>query len=118
MKLRPVIDEIAGLIVRSCDPDTVVLFGSFAKDQANTQSDIDILVVGDFPSSSGLIARELQEVLFGLPIRIDVHVVTPGEVALAASHSHGFLGSVLSTGITLYTRNKNSTESVVGEASM
>lgn len=104
MKLEGVLRNITALIVRCCDPDTVMLFGSYAKGQDNSESDLDLLLIGDFRGSSYLRAREVRQLLRRYPIRIDLHLVTPDEVINESHRSHGFLSSVLASGRILYER--------------
>lgn len=104
MKLERVLRRITELIVRACDPEEIVLFGSYAKGQANVESDLDLLVIGDFQGSSYLREREIRELLIRFPIRIDLHVVTPDEVARASLQPYSFLSSVLPSGAKLYSK--------------
>ncbi len=104
MKLERAVNRITELIVRSCDPDRVLLFGSYAKGQARPDSDLDIRVIGDFRESPYLRGQEVRQALRRSPTRIDGHFLTPGEVAAAVSAPHSFPGSVFATGVTLYRR--------------
>ncbi len=106
MKLAGVLKGITELIVQSCDPHKVVLFGSYAKGQENVESDLDILVIGDFKESCFLRGRELREALHRYPIGIDLHVVTPDEIAHETQQPFGFLSSILTSGVCLYIKNK------------
>jgi len=96
--------SITGLIVRCCDPDAVVLFGSYAKGQENRDSDLDILVISDFREPPHLREHELRELLVRYPLRIDLHLVTPEEMAAELCKPYGFLSSVHGSGMRLYTR--------------
>ena len=98
--------RITALLLSACEPDHIILFGSYAKAQQNIDSDLDLLVIGDFRGPAFLLERELRQVLHGLPIHIDLHVATPQEVAAESSKPFGFLGSILAGGVTLYTKNK------------
>ncbi len=104
MRLRIVLDRISGLIVQACNPDKIVLFGSHSKGQENLESDLDILVIGSFQESRFLRDRELRQLLHGYPIRIDLHLVAPSEIAAEASKPFGFLSSALAHGMTLYEK--------------
>ncbi len=53
-------DRYVGKIVEAVDPDAVILFGSYARDQASSESDIDLLVI-----HSGGRRREIQQGLHG-----------------------------------------------------
>jgi predicted nucleotidyltransferase len=105
MKLEGVLRKITGLIVRACDPETIVLFGSYAKGQQNADSDLDILVIGDF-GHSFLQCQELKGLLHYCMVPIDIHIVTPEEAATGLRKPYGFLDSVLKSGVILYSRSK------------
>lgn len=106
MKPEGLLRKLTALIVRACDPQQVILFGSYAKGQQQHDSDLDILVVGDFGGSPFLRDLELRQLLLSCPVRIDLHVTTEQEVAAAASQPRGFLQSVLDSGVVLYARQR------------
>ncbi|MGW0628478.1 nucleotidyltransferase domain-containing protein [Streptomyces sp. NPDC002758] len=104
--INPVVDTALGAItdtvVECCDPDAVVLFGSWAKGTADVHSDIDLLVVGPFRASPWLRDRELRDALRRFAVRFDLHLVTPAE--LAAGPAHGYLDTLRTSCRVLYTR--------------
>ena len=104
MKLEGVLHRVTALIVRACDPEMVVLFGSYAKGQQNTDSDLDIMVIGNFQEPPFLRGLELRGLLHRYPICIDLHMVTPQEIAAKMAKPFGFVSSVIASGITLYAR--------------
>lgn len=105
MKLERVLDRLTALIVRTCDPERIVLFGSCAKGLQNLDSDLDILVIGDFHGTRLLYAQELKQLALGYPIRIDIHLATLRELEAESTKPFGFLMSVLASGKDLYTRS-------------
>lgn len=102
--LEPALRWIVELVVRSCDPDEVVLFGSHAKGLAGRHSDVDILVVGTFHSPRWLRTRELETLLAQLPLRFDLHMVTRDELAAESRKPRCFLNTLQSNCITLYRK--------------
>lgn len=105
MSVDRLLSGITDLIVTACDPECVVLFGSYAKRQANIESDVDLVVVGPFSGSPYLRGQELRQLLYGYPLHIDVHTATPEEVARAASTDpYGYLTTALASGIVLYKK--------------
>jgi predicted nucleotidyltransferase len=116
MKLDRILGRLTALIVRTCDPERIVLFGSCVKGLENVDSDLDILVIGDFNGSPFLRAAELRQLTIAYPIRVDLHLVTPREVDAESRKPFGFLASVLASGKTLYLRNENPTELLAGHS--
>lgn len=111
MKLDGLLRKLTVQIVRACDPERLVLFGSYAKGKENADSDLDILIIGDFHASSFFLRQELQQLVVDYPIRIDIHLVTPREVEAELKKPFGFLASILASGKNLYVRCKSVTSS-------
>jgi len=104
MKLEKALNAIVGLIVCGCDPDEIILFGSYAKGNDRPDSDLDILVIGKFPESRYLRDRELKGLLSPYPIGIDLVLMTPEEIALGSQKPASFLNSIRMHGIQLYKK--------------
>ena len=109
--IEPLLKKVTALIVRACDPEEVLLFGSYAKGRQNIDSDLDILVVGNFPGSAYLVDLELRQLLRNFAIPMDLHIVTPRQLAAESSKPFGFLRCVLFSGKVLY-RNSVSPKSI------
>jgi predicted nucleotidyltransferase len=103
LRIERTLLSITDLIVRSCDPEAVVLFGSYAKGTAGRDSDIDLLVIGDFRTSRWLRTRELEGMLSQFALRIDIHMLTPQELEVERTRSYSFLNSTQARR-TLYGR--------------
>jgi len=98
--------RITDLIVRSCDPEQVLLFGSYAKGQENADSDLDLLVIGDFRESPYLRGHEVKQLLQRFPIRIDLHLITPAEAAFESNRPYSFVSSILPGSKILYQKKE------------
>jgi predicted nucleotidyltransferase len=114
MKLENVLRGIVELIVRCCDPEEVLLFGSYAKQQDTLDSDLDILVVGDFRESRYQRGREVRALMQRYPIRVDLHFVTSEEVSAESRKPFGFISSVLTSGRILYKKSEKGIDSICG----
>jgi len=83
-------------IVERFQPQKVILFGSHARGDATTDSDLDFLVVMPFSGSRLKTCVEIRKVLRGFGVPKDVMVVTseeferykdyPGSVVYPAAH--------------------------------
>jgi predicted nucleotidyltransferase len=96
--------RIAALLVSACDPERILLFGSYAKALENIDSDIDILVVGNFSGAPSLLCQELRQMFVAYPVRVDLHIATTTEMNVAANNPCTFPGSILSHSVCLYSR--------------
>lgn len=104
MKLEKTLRSITELIIQCCDPDEIVLYGSYAKGNDRLDSDLDLLVIGEFMEPRFLCAQEIEDLLDFYPIRIDLHLVTPGEIAARSGKPFSFLNSLQQSGISLYKK--------------
>lgn len=108
MKLDKTLRSITELIVRCCDPDDIILFGSYAKGNAHADSDLDILVVGNFKGrrQREVAYTEMKDLLHRYFLKIDLHLVTPDDIALASKEPFSFLNSIQLHSIPLYQKRR------------
>lgn len=79
--LQTHIDRMVQRIVRKFHPERIILFGSQARGDARPDSDVDLLVVMPFEGSRFEKELEIDEVLWSIPVSVDVIVTTPEEFA-------------------------------------
>jgi predicted nucleotidyltransferase len=79
--LRVPIDRIVNRIVRKFHPDKIILFGSHARNEAGSDSDVDLLVVMAVEGSICEKRLEISLALPDLPVPVDVIVTTPENFA-------------------------------------
>lgn len=100
---------IVAEVVACCDPDEVLLFGSFAKGTAGPNSDVDLLVVGpDFCQRRRHALTSELGCLFGqFIVPVQAVLRTPVEVAVAETEDpYSFLSSILKHAIQVYHRDR------------
>jgi len=73
------IRQMVKRIVAQFQPDKIILFGSHARGQANSDSDVDLLIVMPVTGSKRKKAIEIGVALHDIPIPKDVIVVTPDD---------------------------------------
>lgn len=77
------IARVRDTILSRCqpNPDAIILFGSAARDEARTGSDLDLLLVIDLPKGASRRekARELHALFAGWRLPLDLIVLTPDE---------------------------------------
>jgi len=97
------IEQYCREIVRELDPHQVILFGSFATDDINEGSDIDIIVIADFQVSFlDRIKLLLDSNYSGLPIEPIGY--TAKEFDQMKQAGNPFIANVIDTGKILYQR--------------
>ena len=74
-----ILDRIIQRIVKTASPEKIILFGSAARGEMGSNSDIDLLVV-----KSGVhrrrLAQEIYRNLLGIGYAVDVIVATPEDL--------------------------------------
>ncbi len=106
---RPVVDDrLLGEVVRRVrqvgDPERIVLFGSLARGDAGSSSDLDILILEESDLPRHRRAAKYRRALLGLYPAKDIVVWTPAEVAAWRDVPNAFVTTALAEGRTLYDR--------------
>jgi len=93
--------RIVERLVRQYHPEKIVLFGSLAKGEGSSESDVDLLVIKR--TGERRVNRRV-EALRGLSrkVPLDVIILTPEEVEFLRKEGSPFIREVLSTGKVLY----------------
>ncbi len=80
-RLTPaLLNEIVRRIVAVAQPDRIILFGSAARGDVDADSDLDLLVIKAGVPHRGRMAEEIYMSLFGIPLAVDIVVVTPEDI--------------------------------------
>jgi len=98
--LREAVERIATRF----DPDKIILFGSAARGQGGPDSDADLLVVMAVNGSKRQQAVQIDLALEGIPIPIDLIVVTPDEVEKYRQTTGTIIREAVREGKVLYER--------------
>jgi uncharacterized protein len=104
MRLEKALRLITNIITQHCEPDEIILFGSYAKGGDRLDSDLDLLVIGGFRQSKFIRKMELSELLSQFPISIDLHMLTPEEFELECQNSFSFLKALKTHCVSLYKK--------------
>jgi predicted nucleotidyltransferase len=98
------IPSLTERIIAYCDPLRIILFGSFARDDAGPDSDIDLLVVLPEVEDRRKVAIEIRRKLSDLPVGKDIIVTTPDEIERRGDLVGTILRPALREGRVLYER--------------
>ena len=99
--------EVVRRIVEVADPDEIVLFGSAVRGQLRKHSDFDLVVIKSGMEDRYLLKQRINANFFGLPVPVDVVVVTPEEAREARRNAWTFLGRALRDGRCVYRPRPN-----------
>ncbi|MHB0979664.1 MAG: nucleotidyltransferase domain-containing protein [Thermoleophilia bacterium] len=98
------LDEIVQRIVDGFNPQRIILFGSWARGSAGPDSDVDLLIVMEVEGSKRKKATEIDIALVGVPVPIDLIVVTPSDVERSIDSLGSIVASAFREGKVLYER--------------
>jgi predicted nucleotidyltransferase len=94
--------EVVRRVVKVAQPDRIILFGSAARGDSGPDSDLDLLVVKSGPIHRRAVARQIYRALLGVPVPVDVIVVTPEDVRAFRDKVGTIIGPALSEGREVY----------------
>ena len=104
MRTDELIPTIRDRIVRDFDPVQIILFGSRARGDAGSGSDVDLLVVLPEVADKRKAAVDMRRALADLPISKDIIVTTPEEIARQGQMVGTVLRPAIREGTVLYER--------------
>ena len=107
VRIEPAImGEIVRRIVRLIHPEKIVLFGSYAREDSRSESDIDLLVIADSTEPSYRRAAPLYGALSDILFPMDILVYSPSEVKEWSNVRQAFVTTAVREGKVIY-ENKN-----------
>lgn len=96
--------EMVRRIVTNWNPDQIILFGSHARGEAGTDSDVDLLVVVPLNRDRRTIRLGIRRALSGIGLPKDVVVVSPQEMDRYRECPGTIIRAALGEGKILYER--------------
>ena len=98
------ISNLISRIATSVNPDKIYLFGSYATGMANEDSDIDILVVKETLVPRYKRSIEIQRLLIGSKLPVDILVYTNEEFENEKLNKYSFINSAIQGAQLMYER--------------
>lgn len=96
--------EVKRRLVDQFHPERIILFGSQARGDAGSDSDIDLLVVMAEVDGVRRLTAQMLASLRGVPVPVDLTVTTLGRVARYGTLVGTILRPALLEGVTIYAR--------------
>lgn len=100
------IQQIVDVIASHLSPRRVILFGSYAREEAGPESDLDLFVELDPPLPARGRSRRIKQLFDTYPGPMDIVVYSPQEVAYWKQAPASLVASVLREGKVLYEREE------------
>lgn len=105
MKKSTLDDILSKMVAKICQvghPEKIILFGSQARGDAKTTSDIDLLIVEESNLPRYKRPTRYRKAVAGLYIAKDIVVWSPEEINEWASVSNAFITTIVREGRVLY----------------
>ena len=98
------INQVTQIIAKNCNPDKIILFGSYAEGMSNKDSDLDIAVIKETDTPNYLRSSEIRKYLRGMLIPMDIVVYTQPEIEEWKDVKQAFITQILQTGKVVYEK--------------
>ncbi len=96
------IKQVACIIGKAAKARAVILFGSYARNTAGPDSDVDLFVIADSSLPRYKRSRALYRMFKPYPFGMDILIYTPAEVEQSRQSKLSFVSTVLHEGKVLY----------------
>jgi predicted nucleotidyltransferase len=96
------IENVAKKIGERVNAKSVFLFGSYSRNQAGENSDVDLLVIADSNLPRHKRSRQIHLMFKPYPFPMDILVYTPEEVKKESEFEVSFISRALREGRKLY----------------
>ena len=96
------LDDAIARIVKVAQPDRIILFGSAVRGTTNADSDLDFLVIKRGVPNRRHLAQAIYRALVGIPVPVDIVVVTPEDVETFKDGVATIIGPALREGREVY----------------
>ncbi|MDA0837617.1 MAG: nucleotidyltransferase domain-containing protein [Planctomycetota bacterium] len=100
------IQEVAARLGEAARAKQVILFGSHARGESESNSDVDFLIIAESNLPRFKRSRALYKMFRPYPFAMDLLVYTPEEVEKSRRTPLSFISTVLKEGKTLYERGE------------
>ena len=97
-----VLREIIARVVQIAHPLRLILFGSAARGEMGSDSDVDLLVIVQKPIHRRDLAGKIYQNLHGIPVSVDVVVVTENDIREFGDKIGTVLYPALKEGVVVY----------------
>ncbi len=98
------IDEIVNRIATKFNPEKIILFGSYAANNPNEDSDLDLLIIQESDLPRHKRGFEIRKSLIGAKTPMDIIIYTPNEFINEKDIDFSFINNALQNSKTLYER--------------
>lgn len=103
--MNEIIEKIVAYAKNVTNPETIILFGSVARNEQTIHSDIDLLILTTDTYYKHIVAKQIQSFAREFGVSADVLLHTPEEIAKAGAEPLSFLSSIVKSGKIIYKKD-------------
>ena len=107
IRMSSPVDSIVAVIVRSINPEKIILFGSRGTDDARDDSDYDVCVIKSGVSHRRRCAMKLYEALTRVGVPVDIIVETPEGYEELKENPYLVYSEIEKNGKVIYERSSS-----------
>lgn len=96
------VSDLVRLLVENVKPEKIILFGSYAKGNPGSDSDLDIAIIKDSSLPTYKRCSEIRKHLRGLKFPVDIFVFTKEEFKSWGKVKPSLIHDIIQTGKLLY----------------
>ena len=104
MDMLKTLEEVTHRLIKYCEAERIILYGSYATGRAREDSDLDLLIVKATEKRSIDRQIEVEQLLSDRAIPMDITVYTPQEIRWLFSIGDPFIEEVLEKGRLIFVR--------------
>jgi predicted nucleotidyltransferase len=105
MLTESAVKEVVSTIISSYNPEKIIIFGSYARNEQTSDSDLDLLIVKDTDQSFVQRQRAVRSLFEKQPFAMDILVYTPAEFEKCSNWLNNIINIAVRTGKLVYERS-------------
>jgi uncharacterized protein len=98
------ISSISDTIVREIDPEKIILFGSYASGNYDSDSDLDLIIIKKTSLPKHKRGLQIRRLFYRQLIPMDLKIYTPEEFERELNNRYSFLHNAIINSKILYER--------------
>lgn len=99
------VSDVINTIISGYDPEKIIIFGSYARNEQSIDSDLDLLIVKDTDQSFVQRQRAVRSLFEKQPFAMDILIYTSEEFEKGRNWLNNIINIAVKTGKLVYERS-------------
>lgn len=105
-KIQQEIKRLKDKIIKSYQPEKIIIFGSYVWGKPNKSSDLDLFIIKNSRKERRFRTTEVEQLLLDRHLPLDILVYTPKETEDSLKEDNFFVKEIVNQGKIIYDRKK------------